>query len=84
MCPEEIEEKLLKIKEIKEAVVYEADSVITASLYVGKEDREQKQETVKEKIRELNNRTPAYRRIRRIQFLSEPFEKTGSGKIRRL
>ena len=84
VCPEEIEEKLLKIKEIKEAVVYEADSAITASLYVGKEDREQKQEIVKEKIRELNNGTPAYRRIRRIQFVSEPFEKTGSGKIRRL
>ena len=34
-------------------------------------------------VERLNRQEPTYRQIRRIHFRDTPFEKTGSGKIKR-
>ncbi len=78
VAPEELEEKILSIPGIHEAVVYGDGAIreIVAEVYaVVSED------TVKRQIDSLNRQLPVHKRIKRVVTRKEPFPRTASGKI---
>lgn len=86
VSPEEIEDRLLQKKEIEEIVVYEQESVIAAQVYYICQDDAEKmgiEKRIEEYVQEYNKSVPLYKQIRKLGFRETPFEKTGSGKIKR-
>ncbi len=93
--PEEIEEYLSAIPNIKESVVVgrakDNDLAITALIYpdfdyassVGLDSREDVYNAIREKINAMNRKLVGYKRVDVIEFMEEPFEKTPSQKIKR-
>ncbi len=93
--PEEIEEYLAKIEEIKECVVVgrkgegPSDVVITALIVpnmelLGEDCTDSKIKTIlKEKIADINRVLPAYKHINRFEIRHEDFERNLSKKIKR-
>ena len=93
--PEEVEEYLKPIELIEECVVLgrekDGDVVITAIVYpnatvaqaMGLKDDEAIQARIKEEIRKVNRQLIGYKQIRKVDFRSEPFEKTSTRKIKR-
>lgn len=81
--PEMIESALQRCEIIREAVVRAEDDLIAAVVYCGEGTDEEKKRAVEAFIREYNKSVPTYRRIRRVIFRDEPFEKTASGKVKR-
>ncbi len=93
--PEEVEESLAGIELIEECVVigreHEGDVIITAVVYPNAEtakaqglsNDEEIQSRIKDEIRKSNRELVGYKQIRRVEFRSEPFEKTSSRKIKR-
>lgn len=82
VSPEELEQKLFFCPYVKEVIVSGSDGQITAIVYLGDCGEEARRE-VKAWVERLNRQEPTYRQIRRIHFRDTPFEKTGSGKIKR-
>ena len=78
ICPEELEQEVLGIEQIKEAVICEQDGRLTAKIYA-----EDDQEVIRKKINELNKRLSSYKQIENIVFYAEEFPKTSSKKIKR-
>ena len=78
ICPEELEQEVLGIEEIKEAVVCEQDGRLTAKIYT-----EHDEDVIRKKINELNKRLSSYKQIEHIIFFAEEFPKTSSKKIKR-
>ena len=79
IAPEEIEDRLLAIPGLREAVVSGNGETrdIKAEIYaVVSED------TVKRQVEMLNRTLPVYQRIKTVIVRDEPFPKTSSGKIR--
>ncbi len=79
VAPEELEEALLNLPGILEAVVsgdLETRDV-RADVYASVPE-----ETVREQIAILNRKLPLYKRIRQIVVRAEPFPRTASGKIK--
>ena len=93
--PEEVEEYLKPIELIEEVVVLgrekDGDVIITAIVYpnatvaqaMGLKDEESIQSRIKEEIRKANRQLIGYKQIRKVDFRSEPFEKTSTRKIKR-
>ena len=93
--PEEIEEYLKPIELIEECVVLgrekDGDVIITAIVYpnatvaqaMGLTSDEEIQARIKEEIRQVNRLLINYKQIRKVDFRSEPFEKTSTRKIKR-
>jgi len=79
IAPEELEEKLLAIPGIREAVVSGEGETrdIRAEVYASVS-----KETTKRAIGELNMLLPVYKRIKTVIVRDEPFPRTSSGKIR--
>ena len=77
VCPEELEEKLLRIDGIKEVIVSVEDNLITAEIYT--EDPT----GIQDSIGVLNKALPAYKRIQKVKFRSSEFAKTTTRKIKR-
>lgn len=75
--PEEIEAKFSECHDILESLVYSDGKGICADVYA--EDHE----AAKEFIKNYNNSVPMYRQVYKVNYLSSPLEKTGSGKIKR-
>ena len=78
VAPEELEERLLSIPGIHEAVVSGdgASRELVAEIYaVVSED------TVRRQIDALNRQQPVHKRIKRVIARKEPFPRTASGKI---
>lgn len=75
--PEELEELILRIPAVIEAVVYSENDFITAEIYT--EDPAAVQLAVKG----INRSLPVYKRIRNLKFRSMEFEKTTTKKIKR-
>ena len=78
VCPEELEEKLLRIDGIEEVIVSVEDELITAEIYA--ED----QTGIQHNIGILNKELPTYKRIQKVKFRSSEFEKTTTRKIKRI
>lgn len=78
--PEEIETYLNGIPEVNSSLVLEWKEQIVAVIYP---EYQEKQEVIKEKIKELNRGVPGYKRITRVFFRKNPFPTTSIGKIKR-
>ncbi|SEL73806.1 long-chain acyl-CoA synthetase [Butyrivibrio sp. ob235] len=79
VSPEELEKQLYKNPLIIECKVFEKNDRI----YAGINSREEDQEKIRTYITELNKKMPIYKRIYKIEFQDNEFEKTASGKIKR-
>lgn len=82
VSPEELEEKASRCTVITEIIVFAKSDMIQAEIYLD-EDNKGNREAVEKHIAAMNEDMPVYRQIRRINFRKAPFEKTGSGKIKR-
>ena len=79
IAPEELEEKLLALPGVREAVVSgEGESRdVKAEVFPSMSE-----EFVRKAINELNLTLPVYKRIKTVVIRKEPFPRTSSGKIR--
>jgi len=82
VSPEGLENKLMELPVIKEALVYESDGEITAELFLddGTPDAAARLE---EELAALNRRLPAYQRITKTVLRDTEFPKTTTKKIKR-
>ena len=83
VSPEAVESKLGRCPAIAEVVVRGEDDRIAAHVWCGEGDSERLREEVREHIARYNRTVPSYQAVRTLVFRDAPFEKTGSGKIRR-
>ncbi len=79
VSPEELETVISDNPIILEAIVKEKDGKICAELFCTEGTEEQ----VREWITACNRKLPLYKRITVLEFRKEPFERTGTGKIKR-
>ena len=79
IAPEELEEKLLTLPGVREAVVSGEGETrdIKAEVYPSMSE-----EFVRKAIGELNLTLPVYKRIKTVVIRKEPFPRTTSGKIK--
>jgi len=79
VAPEELEEKLLSIPGIHEAVVSGdgATRELKAEVYAVVSEA-----TVRRQIESLNRQLPVHKRIRSVEVRKDPFPRTASGKIK--
>ena len=79
IAPEELEEKLLALPGVREAVVCGDGETreVKAEIYASVPD-----ESVRRAVAALNATLPVYQRIKRTIVRSEPFPRTASGKIK--
>lgn len=82
VSPEELEEKLLRISGIDEAVVSERDGMIVGEIF-SKDASQWQKEDIERKITSLNRSLPMYKRIAEVNFRDTEFEKTTTRKIKR-
>ena len=75
---EELENRLSAIENVEEVVVRAENDVITAEIYA--EDRT----GIDEAVTALNRQLPPFKRIARVKYRDEEFEKTTSRKIKRV
>lgn len=78
VSPEELENHLLEIPQVCNAMVYESKKKIAGVIYAKSGFDE-----IREKIRKLNEKLPAYKRIIEVSFLEEDFPLTSSKKVKR-
>lgn len=78
--PEELEQLIAGCSQVRDVLVCGKNGRICARLLVQEEDRE----TVEAYIRELNRTLPTYKRITMFEYVDEPFERTASGKLKRI
>ena len=93
--PEEIEEYLEKIDAIAESVVVGRESQesgnveLVAIVFPNSEhfaegtSEEEIKQSIKAEIFAMNKKLPSFKQVRKIEYRSEPFEKTTSHKIKR-
>ncbi len=93
--PEEVEEYLAPVELIEECVVIgrekDGDVIVTAVVYpnatvaesLGLKTDEEIHNRIKDEIRSVNRRLAGFKQIRKVEFRSEPFEKTSTRKIKR-
>ena len=80
ISPEELEGKLLRIKDIEEVVVSAGERGLIAEIYT-KGGCDKTSKSIKAEINALNTTLPMYKRIIDVFFREQPFRKTTSGKI---
>lgn len=93
VAPEEIEEYLLALPEIDDALIYakknDADVLRLYAMLLPSPDAtadkspEEVLALLKEKVGELNHRLPTFKRISDISVVSSPFPRNGAGKLLR-
>lgn len=93
--PEELEEYISSVKLIEECVVIgrenDGNVIITAIVYpnmtyaesIGLTEKDEIYQTIKGEINQISRTLSGYKQIRKIEFRTEPFEKTSSKKIKR-
>jgi len=81
--PEEIEEELLHIEYIKEAVVYAEDNTIIAEVYLDTEKMPDCAGLLDQDIINLNKTLPVYKNIGKTRIRDVEFPKTTTKKIKR-
>ncbi len=95
VSPEELEEKIQNIENVREVLVYEKEGSIAAEIYaedgIWEESQEKTREEIQEriqigieeKIAEMNRGLPTYKRVQKVIFRKFEFEKTTTKKIKR-
>ena len=84
VSPEELEEKLIStIEYIKEVLVYEENSQITAEFYLDESLEPDAKNKIKEDVNEFNKNMPVFKQIYNVKIRDEEFPKTTTLKIRR-
>lgn len=86
VSPEELEKEFSKSQYVKEILIMEKDKHIHAEIYPNEESGLSSQELsqkIGEEIMNFNKRNSVYKRIVTWNLRKEPFEKTGTLKIRR-
>lgn len=81
---EELEDHIYKIPYVEEVIVYGANNLIIAEVYIDKESYSVSETQLKLDIDKINATLPAYKNINKIILREEPFEKTTSKKIKRI
>ena len=81
---EELEQLVYKIPFVSEAMVYIDQMAITAELYIEPENGVVTEEEARAEIDKINRTIPRYKRIHKIKLRETPFQKTTSGKIKRI
>ena len=79
VSPEEIERHLYKNAKVKECKVYEENDRIHAGIYCEEAYRDE----IQSYVNQLNKEMPLYKRISKVVFQNEEFEKTALGKMKR-
>lgn len=79
VSPVELENLLGKNADVKEVVVKEKNGKICAEIFCDAD----KQEGLREFVSEVNRSLPLYKRMTLVEFRDTPFERTGTGKIKR-
>lgn len=79
VSPEELEKMLYKCDSVVECKVYESIDRIIAGVFAPEEQHE----AIREYVAQLNQELPIFKRIHKVEFIDEEFEKTASGKIKR-
>lgn len=97
--PEEIEQLLMEQPFIEEVLVYgtidkrDGDVVVKAEVYpsyesikeaLGEITEDGIKDAIKDSIEEVNDKMPAYKRVKRFKLREEEFEKTTTRKIKRM
>lgn len=95
--PQEIEFLINKLPYVIESLVYSRDRDTTDTMlcakivydeelinqYLGKKTEEEYKEIVWEKVKEINQELPIFKRIKKITLTKEPFVKTTTQKVKR-
>jgi len=81
--PEELEELIGGIDGVLEVIVTGDKSHIFAEIFKDPEKPEIKEKDIEKGIKELNKTLPSYKRINKVTFRKEEFEKTTTKKIKR-
>ncbi len=82
--PEELEYKFMDCAEIDEILVYKSSNCIHAKIFSKSFlENSEAYKTISLKISKVNSELPYYKRIRKIEMVQEPFEKTSLNKIKR-
>ena len=79
VSPEELEKAAYSCEAVKECKVFANNDRINIEVFCDKDA----QEEVKNFISELNTKLPIFKRIYKVEFRDEEFEKTQLGKIKR-
>lgn len=80
VSPEELENLVSQNEYVTEIIVREKNNKICAEIFCD----EDKQEQLREYVNEVNRTLPSYKRMSSVEFRSEPFPRTASGKIKRI
>ncbi len=83
VSPEELESKLYECGEIEETMVFGENDTVCAKIYCGRDSNGEKENTVREFIRNMNRSLPTTKKIKEIIFVNEELPKSGVGKIKR-
>ena len=83
VSPEAVENRLSACPDILEVVVLGREDRLAAQVWCGHSAGEENWRRVKEYVAAYNRTVPAYMALRQLEFRSEPFEKTATGKIKR-
>ena len=83
VSPEEIEDKLSTIEYVKEVVVYEEDSCITAEFFLDTISTPDAKERIKADVNEINKKMPRYKQVTKVKTRDVEFPKTTTLKILR-
>lgn len=97
--PEEIEQLLMEQPFIEEVLVYgtidkrDGDVIVRAEVYpnyevireqLGEITEDGIKDTIKDSIEQINDKMPAYKRVKRFKLREDEFEKTTTRKIKRM
>ena len=83
ISPEELEQKLMRIEYVTDAVVYEEDRMITGEFFLDEERFPDARSRIDADVKAFNRTVPKSKNITRIKVRDIPFEKTTTMKIKR-
>ena len=84
VSPEAVETQLSMCEEIDEVVVMGKEDMIVAHIWCGENVSEERRNKVEKYIKMYNRSVPSYHRVQKTVFREVPFEKTSTGKIKRV
>lgn len=82
VSPEELEERIMTLPNVKETLVSERNGLIVAEVYPDVHDKNAI-ELIHEGIKKINLSLPSYKRIDITEITDVPFERTSTKKIKR-